>query len=103
MTADDAKRKVRFPILRQMHREAMNGKVSSKKVWGSIILTCAMASYLADGTEWYTVNTALFETCMYVGASLIGLLAIKEIASVIATRGNTPKSGTTKEEDLPIN
>ncbi len=60
-------------------REDKDGKVSSKKIWGHIVMTLVGLTYVADGLHWYEMNLSAFNSMLIAGCTLIGLKTIKEV------------------------
>ena len=54
-------------------REEPNGKFSSKKLWGFIIMLLVCLSFAVSGFAWYTVNVPLFNSMLIAGTTLLGL------------------------------
>jgi undecaprenyl pyrophosphate phosphatase UppP len=69
-----------FSVLRDIHLESRNGKYSSKKVWGSIILLLVCITYVLDGLAFYTIDHILFNYMLITGAALIGMNTVRQIA-----------------------
>ena len=76
-------------IFREMFSEEKGGKISSKKVWGAIVLTLVSMTYVMDGYHFYEINVALFNSMLLAGVSLIGLHTV----------GNMFKKSTPKAEE----
>jgi hypothetical protein len=68
-----------FNFFQDMFREKRGGKYSSKKIWGNIIMILVCTSFVVDGLAWYTANTALFNSMLVVGATLLGLRGVMAI------------------------
>lgn len=50
-----------------------NGKVSSKRIFGAVLVTFGAAMALLGGFEWYHVNETLTITVISIGAGLLGV------------------------------
>jgi len=61
--------------------EKRNGKVSTKKVWGHIILLLVSTTYVLDGWDFYEINEHLFDAMLIAGTTLIGAATIAQIFS----------------------
>jgi myosin-crossreactive antigen len=70
--------------IKQMHK-GEDGKTSSKRVYGGVIISTALATYVLDGFKFYTVNTHLFDTLMIAGTTLLGI----EVAKYFGTKTKT--------------
>lgn len=57
-------------------KEEREGKYSSKKFWGFVVMLMLVASYVVDGLDFYTVNESLFSTMAILGGTLIGLRTV---------------------------
>jgi len=73
------KRKYNFTFFQDFLREKRNGKYSSKKVWGTVIMILVSLAFVVDGMQFYTVNTTLFNSMLLAGASLLGLRSIASL------------------------
>ena len=62
-----------------MIREEKDGKFSSKKAWGHVVMALVGATYVLDGLHWYVMNVNAFNSMLIAGCTLIGLKTIKEI------------------------
>lgn len=68
-----------FKFFQDQLREKSNGKYSSKKVWGAIIMTLICLSFTLDGLKFYTANESLFNSMLIAGCTLLGLTSVKEM------------------------
>jgi len=50
-----------------------NGKESSKRTWGTILLTIATVQAICAGFGWYEPIVELVNAMYYTGAGLLGL------------------------------
>ena len=57
-------------------RERRNGKVSSKKIWGHIVMILVSMAFIMDGYDFYEINEHLFDAMLIAGSTLIGITAI---------------------------
>lgn len=62
-----------------LFRERRNGKASSKKIWGHIIMFLVGASYILDGLHFYNINSGLFNSMLIAGATMLGLRGLMSI------------------------
>lgn len=60
----------------QIFRDHEN-KVSSKRVWGAVIIILCAIAFELDGFQFYKVNVALFNSFLFTGAALLGLDTVK--------------------------
>ena len=60
-------------------KEERDGKFSSKKVWGFIVMLSLVASYVVDGLHFYEVNVNLFNTMAILGGTLLGLRSVSKV------------------------
>lgn len=74
-------------------RETKGGKVSSKKIWGHVVMLLVCMTYVMDGFNWYEVDHHLFDTAMIAGCTLLGL------ALVGRAFGKNPATGETKTDE----
>lgn len=88
-----------FTAFRDMHTEKKGGKYSSKKIWGTIILSLICVTYLLDGFSFFTVNASLFDPMLFVAGGLIGLHTISQIFS----RPSKEEEPVKKDDEIPIN
>ena len=61
--------------------EKRNGKTSTKKVWGHIILLLVSTTYVMDGWDFYKINEHLFDAMLIAGTTLIGAATLAAIFS----------------------
>jgi hypothetical protein len=59
-------------------KETSDGKYSSKKVWGAVIMILVCSAFILDGLHFYKANETLFNTMLLTGAGLIGLHTLKQ-------------------------
>jgi len=50
-----------------------NGKFSSKRVWGGLVMLLCGTAFVVDGLHFYTVNSHLFDSFLIAGTTLIGI------------------------------
>ena len=55
-----------------------NGKWSSKRVWGTVLLTSALIMTLCDGLDNYEVNERLVEMMFITGTAVLGIGVFKK-------------------------
>jgi len=60
-------------------KEKRNGKSSSKKIWGHLIMILVSASYILDGLHFYTINPNLFNAMLIAGTTLLGLNVVTSV------------------------
>ena len=60
-------------------RESKDGKFSSKKLWGFIIMLLICISFVLDGIYFYTANENLFNSMLIAGTTLLGLRLVGDI------------------------
>ena len=70
-----------YRFIQDLFREKTDGKYSSKKIWGHIIMLFVIASFALDGLHFYTANVELFNSMLIAGTTLIGLRTVKSIFS----------------------
>jgi hypothetical protein len=58
-----------------LFRTERNGKYSSTKTWGHIVMLLVCSSFIIDGLKFYQSNTHLFDAMLIAGTTLIGLNA----------------------------
>jgi hypothetical protein len=61
---------------KDMLSEESDGKYSSKKAWGHIIMTAAVVSFVMDGLNFYKVNENLVNSFLITGTTLLGLRVV---------------------------
>ena len=66
-------------FFRDMLREDQEGKFSSKKAWGHVIMIAVVASYVLDGLHFYVINETLFGYMLIAGCTLIGLKGLENL------------------------
>ena len=66
-------------IIKDLFREETDGKFSSKKIWGGIIMALVCLAFVLDGLHFYTANKELFNSMLFAGSSLIGLTSISKM------------------------
>ena len=59
--------------------EKRDGKASTKKIWGHIILILVSTTYVLDGWHFYKINEHLFDAMLIAGSTLIGASLITNI------------------------
>jgi undecaprenyl pyrophosphate phosphatase UppP len=69
-----------FKVFKEIHKEGKNEKYSSKKIWGSIILSLVCITYIGDGFKFYTINSHLFDSMLISGTTLIGLSMVRNFS-----------------------
>lgn len=69
-------KKYNFTLFQDLLREKRDGKYSSKKIWGAIIMLLVCLAFIADGLHFYTVNEHLFDSMLLSGTTLIGIGAL---------------------------
>lgn len=70
-----------FKFIQDQLRERSNGKYSSKKIWGLIIMLLVCSAFILDGLHFYTANESLFNSMLIAGCTLLGLNTAKAIFS----------------------
>jgi len=60
-------------------REERDGKFSSKKVWGHVIMFLVCISFAVDGLHFYNINVDLFNSMLIAGSTLLGLRLISSM------------------------
>jgi len=60
-------------------REEKGGKVSSKKVWGHVVMALVGLAFIADGLHSYEMNVNAFNSMLIAGCTLIGLKTFKDV------------------------
>lgn len=65
--------KVNYTFFQDMFKEHRNGKYSTKKVWGFILMFLVSASFILDGLKFYKVNEHLFDSVLLAGTTLLGM------------------------------
>jgi lipoprotein signal peptidase len=55
-----------------------NGKFSSKRVWGGLIIMLCGIAFVVDGLHFYTVNNHLFDSFLTSGTVLIGVNVVSQ-------------------------
>lgn len=60
-------------------KERRNGKFSSKKIWGHIIMLLVGTSYILDGLHFYNIDNGLFNSMLIAGTTLLGLRALADV------------------------
>lgn len=65
-------------LINDLLKETRNGKYSSKKIWGAIIMLLVCAAFVLDGLHFYKVNEVLFNSMLIAGTTLIGLHTLKQ-------------------------
>lgn len=55
-----------------------DGKLSSKRVWGGLIITLCGIAFVVDGLRFYTVNAHLFDSFLTAGTVLIGINVVSQ-------------------------
>jgi len=60
-------------------REEKDGKFSSKKLWGLIIMILVCLSFILDGLKFYTSNENLFNSMLIAGCTLLGLTSVSKM------------------------
>jgi len=63
-------------FFREIHKETSEGKYSSKKIWGSVIMTLVCIAFVTDGFHFYQTDHVLFNSMLVAGTALIGLNTI---------------------------
>ena len=61
----------------QIFQEA-DGKFSSKRVWGGLIVVLCGLSFVADGMHFYKANADLFNSFLTAGTVLIGVNVVSQ-------------------------
>jgi len=64
-------------IVKDLFRDEVGGKYSSKKIWGFVVMALVCVSFALDGLHFYKANEALFNTMAIMGTTLIGLNGMK--------------------------
>ena len=59
-------------MLEKMHSDK-NGKTSSKRMWGTILLASATLMTIAGGFHIYDPNSEMVSSMFYMGAGLLGM------------------------------
>jgi uncharacterized membrane protein YwaF len=62
-------------------RESKDGKFSSKKLWGFIIMFLVCISFVLDGIAFYTANENMFNSMLIAGTTLLGLRLVGKMFS----------------------
>lgn len=70
---------MKYKLFKDLLSEESGGKYSSKKVWGSIIMTLISAAFIMDGLHFYKANENLFNSMLLAGSTLLGLKIIKDM------------------------
>jgi len=68
-----------FTFIRDLYCEERNGKFSSKKFWGHLIMLLVCVSYVLDGLHFYKINENLFNSMLIAGGYLLGITIIKNV------------------------
>jgi len=68
-----------FKGLGDLIREEQDGKISTKKVWGHIIMALVGMAFIFDGLHWYEMNVNAFNSMLIAGCTLIGLRTVKDL------------------------
>ena len=55
-----------------------NGKWSSKRVWGTILLTAATAMTILGGLGMYNPDPSMVNTMFYAGTGVLGIGVFKK-------------------------
>jgi hypothetical protein len=63
-------------FLSDLFKEKADGKISSKKFWGNILMFFCAATFVMDGLHWYDVSKDLFNPTLIAGCTLIGLRTV---------------------------
>ncbi len=68
-----------FKFFKDQLREETEGKYSSKKVWGAIVMALVSISYILDGMSFYNIDSTLFNSFLIAGTTLLGLRAVSKV------------------------
>jgi uncharacterized membrane protein YhaH (DUF805 family) len=68
-------------------RDSADGKYSSKKFWGFIIMLLVCVTFVLDGIAFYNANENLFNAMLIAGCTLLGLRAV----SAVFKKNDVPK------------
>lgn len=64
---------MKYKFFKDIFRDQENGKYSSKKIWGSIIMFLVCSVFVLDGLKFYKANVELFNSMLTAGCILLGL------------------------------
>lgn len=68
-----------FKFFSDQFKESTDGKYSSKKIWGAILMALVCTSFVMDGLHFYKANPTLFFYMLVTGATLIGLRSVTKM------------------------
>ena len=73
------KTKSKYKFFQDLFLEEADGKYSSKKIWGAVVMLLIAAAFIIDGLDFYIVNVNLFNTMALIGTTLIGLNTVSSM------------------------
>lgn len=69
-------------------KEESDGKYSTKKLWGHVVMLLVCMTYVLDGWDFYSINQHLFDSMLIAGTTLLSMTVVR---AMINKRRNKQK------------